>query len=180
MQHWNWYWHMSAVKSSSSKQSPELLRLTSAILGRQLFRRCLDFKHLMTRETYKQAYATAKADLLQHLRKRDDLDQKIRKLKQTVKALGEMCGAPSEEIDKLLLVEGFAIDAKPGFTESIRRLFRVHQTALSPTEIREDLVKMGIGVGQVNLLSSIHTVLRRMVEAGEIEKTESGAFQLPN
>ena len=132
----------------------------------------------MARETYKQAYATAKHDLLQQLQKRDDLDQKIRKLKQTVKALGELCGADPEEIDKLLLVEGFAIDAKPGFTDSIRRLFRIHQTALSPTDVREDLVKMGIGVGQVNLLSSIHTVLRRMAEAGEIEKTEDAKFQV--
>jgi hypothetical protein len=133
----------------------------------------------MARETYKQAYAAAKQDLLQQLQKRDELEQKIRKLKQTVKVLGDLCGADPEEIDKLLLVEGFALDAKPGFTDSIRRLFRIHQTALSPTDVREDLVKMGIGVGQVNLLSSIHTVLRRMAEAGEIEKTEEGTFRLP-
>ena len=133
----------------------------------------------MARETYKQAYATAKLDLLEQLQKRDDLDQKIRKLKQTVKALGELCGAPAEELDKLLLAEGFAIDAKPGFTESIRRLFRIRQAALSPTEIRDDLMKMGVGVEQVNLLSSIHTVLRRMAEAGEIEKTEDAKFRLP-
>jgi hypothetical protein len=133
----------------------------------------------MARDTYKQAYATAKLDLLQQLQKRDDLDQKIRKLKQTVKALGELCGAAPEEIDKLLLVEGFAIEAKPGFTEAIRRLFRIHQTALSPTDVRDDLVKMGIGTGQVNLLSSIHTVLRRMAEAGEIEKTADAKFRLP-
>ncbi|HEY5028503.1 MAG TPA: hypothetical protein VIK39_08855 [Candidatus Angelobacter sp.] len=133
----------------------------------------------MTRETYKQAYAAAKLDLLERLQKRDDLDQQIRKLKQTVKALGEQCGAAPEEIDKLLLVEGFAIDAKRGFTEAIRRLFRIHQTALSPTDVRDDLVKMEIGVGQVNLLSSIHTVLRRMAAAGEIEKTEDAKFRLP-
>jgi len=133
----------------------------------------------MARDTYKQAYAAAKLDLLQKLQKRDDLDQQIRKLKQTVKALGELCGAAPEEIDKLLLIEGFAIDAKPGFTDAIRRLFRIHQTALSPVEIRDDLLKMAIGVGQVNLLSSIHTVLRRMAEAGEIEKTEDSRFRLP-
>jgi len=133
----------------------------------------------MARETYKQAYATAKLDLLQQLQKRDDLEQKIRKLKQTVKAVGELCGADPEEIDKLLLAEGFAIEAKPGFTEAIRRLFRIHQKALSPTDIREDLLKMAIGEGQVNLLSSIHTVLRRMAEAGEIEKTEDAKFRLP-
>lgn len=133
----------------------------------------------MARDTYKQAYATAKLDLLQQLQKRDDLEQQIRKLKQTVKALGELCGAAPDEIDKLLLVEGFAIDAKPGFTDAIRRLFRIHQTALSPMEIRDDLLKMAIGVGQVNLLSSIHTVLRRMAEAGEIEKMEDSKFRLP-
>jgi hypothetical protein len=133
----------------------------------------------MARETYKQAYAAAKLDLLEHLQKRDALDQKVRKLKQTVKALGELCGAAPEEIDKLLLVEGFAIDAKPVFTDAIRRLFRIHQTALSPTDVRDDLIKMGIGEGQVNLLSSIHTVLRRMAEAGEIEKTEDARFRLP-
>jgi hypothetical protein len=133
----------------------------------------------MARDTYKQAYAAAKLDLLRQLQKRDDLDQQIRKLKQTVKALGEQCGAAPEEIDKLLLIEGFAIDAKPGFTDAIRRLFRIHQKALSPVEIRDDLLKMAIGVGQVNLLSSIHTVLRRMAEAGEIERTDDSRFRLP-
>ena len=132
----------------------------------------------MARDTYKQAYATAKDELLEKLQKRDALDQQIRKLKQTVKALGEQCGAPAGELDKLLLVEGFAIDAKPGFTHAIRRLFRIHQTPLSPTDVRDDLVKMGIGVGQVNLLSSIHTVLRRMAEGGEIERIEDGTFRL--
>lgn len=48
----------------------------------------------MACETHKQAYATAKLDLLERLQKRDDLDQQIRKLKQTVKMLGEPCGAP--------------------------------------------------------------------------------------
>lgn len=130
----------------------------------------------MARATYSQAYETAKLDLLKHLQKRDQLDKQIHKLRQTVKALGELCGAPPEEIDKLLLVEGFAIDARTGFTDAIRRLFRLHQKALNPVEIRDDLLKIGIGRDQVNLLSSIHTVLRRMVEAGEIEKTGDGSF----
>jgi hypothetical protein len=131
----------------------------------------------MARDTYKDAYATAKLDLLKKLQKRGELDQQIRKLKQTVKALGELCGAAPDEIDKLLLVEGFAIDARPGFTDAIRRLFRIHQTALSPIEIRDNLLKMSIGADQVNLLSSIHTVLRRMAEAGEIEKTNDSRFR---
>ena len=97
---------------------------------------------------------------------------------QDMKALGEVCGAPPEEIDKLLLVEGFAIDSELGFTDAIRRLFRIHQTPLSPTDIRDDLLKIGIGRDQVNLLSSIHTVLRRMTQGGEIEKVDDSRFVL--
>lgn len=132
----------------------------------------------MARNTYKQAYETAKLELLQHLQKRDRIDQEIRTLKETLKPLGQLCGADPEEIDKLLLAEGFAIDSPLGFTDAMRRLFRIHKTPLHPTEIREDLLRIGIGREQVNLLSSIHTVLRRMVEAGEIEKTEDARFRL--
>jgi hypothetical protein len=130
----------------------------------------------MARPAYSQAYETAKLDLLKQLQKRDQIDQQIRKLKQTVKALGELCGTSPEELEKLLLIEGFTMDSNMGFTNAIRRLFRMHKTALSPVEIRDDLLKVGIGTDQVNLLSSIHTVLRRMVEAGEIEKTEDSRF----
>ena len=132
----------------------------------------------MARDASRQTYETAKLDLLKLLQKREHLDQQIRKVKQTVKALGELCGAAPEEIDKLLLVEGFAFDTAPGFTDAIRRLFRIHRTPLSPTEIRDDLLKIGIGREQVNLLSSIHTVLRRMVEGGEIEKMDDSRFKL--
>ncbi len=131
----------------------------------------------MARPAYSQAYETAKLDLLKQLQKRDQIDQQIHKLRQTVKALGELCGAAPEEIDKLLVTEGFAINSTMGFTNAIRRLFRIHQKALSPVEIRDDLLKIGIGKEQVNLLSSIHTVLRRMVEAGEIEKAEDSRFK---
>ncbi len=128
--------------------------------------------------TYKQAYETAKQELLQLLQKRDQLDQKIRKLRHSLKPLSELCGADPEEIDKLLLMEGFIVDSAFGFTDTIRRLFRIHKTPLSPPGIRADLLKMGIGQDQVNLLSSIHTVLRRMAEGGEIERMEDGRFQL--
>jgi hypothetical protein len=132
----------------------------------------------MSRQPYKQAYETAKQDLLKNLRKREQVEREIRKLKDTLRALGGLCGAAPDEIDKLLLREGFAMeDGKPGFTEAIRRLFRLHQTALSPVDVRDGLLKMSVGVGQVNLLASIHTVLRRMATASEIEKTDDGKFR---
>jgi hypothetical protein len=138
--------------------------------GRALCDNDLDIVPPMTRQTYKHAYETAKADLLERLKKRARLDQEIRKLRDSLKALGELCGADPQELDKLLLSEGFSADP-------IRRLFQIHKSPLHPTDIRENLLKMGIGREQVNLLSSIHTVLRRMVEGGEIEKTQDARFR---
>jgi hypothetical protein len=131
----------------------------------------------MARE-YKQAYNKAKQEMLERLKKRDQLDHEIRKLKQSTKTLAELAGADPEEVDKLLLTEGFALDPRVGFTDAIRRVIRIHRDALHPIEIRDDLLKMGIGRDQVNLLSSIHTVLRRLVAAGEIEKTADSRFRL--
>ncbi|HEY1939950.1 MAG TPA: hypothetical protein VGJ33_18625 [Candidatus Angelobacter sp.] len=131
----------------------------------------------MTRQTYKQAYETAKTDLVEHLKKRARLEGEIRKLRDSVKALGELCGAEPDEVAKLLLSEGFTADSRLGFTDAIRRLFQMNKSPLHPTEIRENLLKIGIGREQVNLLSSIHTVLRRMAEAGEIQKTDGARFR---
>jgi hypothetical protein len=131
----------------------------------------------MTRTTYKQAYETAKTDLLDRLKRRARLDQEIRKLQDTLKALADLCGADPQEVDKLLLSEGFAVDPRLGFTDTIRRLFQIRKSPLHPTEIRDELLKMGIGREQVNLLSSIHTVLRRMVAGGEIEKTHDARLR---
>jgi hypothetical protein len=128
----------------------------------------------MPRQTYKNAYEAAKADLLRLAHKRQQLDSEIRKLHTSLKALGDLCGIAPEEVNQLLFEEG--VDSSLGFTDSIRRIFRTQNAPLNPTKIRSNLLKMGIGREQVNLLASIHTVLRRLVESGEIEKAEDGSF----
>jgi hypothetical protein len=129
----------------------------------------------MSRQTYKHAYDTAKADLLRLTEKRRKLDSEIRKLHDSVKSLGELCGIDPEEVNQFLFAEGS--DSSPGFTNSIRRLLRAHNASLSPPEIRDGLLKLGIGRDQINLLASIHTVLRRLVDFGEIEKTDDTRFR---
>jgi chromosome segregation ATPase len=127
----------------------------------------------MTRETYRQAYEAARQELLKHLKRREQLEQKIRDLADTLKALRKVCDADAQEIESLV-----GDDSRMGFTDAIRRQLHIQQRPLSPTEIRDGLVKSGIGRGQSNLLASIHTVLRRMVKAGEIEKTHDQRFSV--
>jgi predicted transcriptional regulator len=127
----------------------------------------------MTRDAYKQAYEAARQELLQHLKKREQLDQKIHRLGETLRALRELCQEDVKGLERVLMV-----DSRLGFTDRIRRTFHMEQRPLSPTEIRDELLKTGIGRGQTNLLASIHTVLRRMVKAGEIEKARDRKFSI--
>jgi hypothetical protein len=134
----------------------------------------------MTNKTYKDAYEAAKNDLLMSVAERNALEVKIAQLKQTVRALGQMCGADQLEIDRLLFAEGLASDdslERLGFTDAIRRLFHISKSqTVTPTKLRETLLKLGIGKDQVNLSASVGTVLRRLMDSGEIEKVGDVEF----
>src|ERR1700674_4190288 len=85
----------------------------------------------MTNKTYGDAYEAAKIDLLKSVAERNALEHKIAQLKQTVQALGQMCGADQSEIDRLLFAEGLAGEdslERLGFTDAIRRLFRISKS----------------------------------------------------
>jgi hypothetical protein len=61
----------------------------------------LNFCNQMSRQTYKHAYDTAKADLLRLTEKRRKLDSEIRKLHDSVKSLGELCGIDPDEVNRI-------------------------------------------------------------------------------
>ena len=134
----------------------------------------------MTNKTYGDAYEAAKIDLLKSVAERNALEHKIAQLKQTVQALGQMCGADQSEIDRLLFAEGLAGEdslERLGFTDAIRRLFRISKSqTVTATKLRETLLKLGIGKDQVNLSASLGTVLRRLIDSGEIEKVGDVEF----
>jgi len=128
----------------------------------------------MNQGTYAAALEQAKNDLLERLQQRGHLDEEIARLKQSIRLLGGLAGTDPVDIDRWLSIDGIPI-TQIGFTEAIRRAFNTGET-FTPAQLRDFLLNCGVGVQQVNLLASVHTVLRRLEDANEIEKVGDRDF----
>jgi len=103
---------------------------------------------------------------LEAQREIDSRNQEIAALQQTMKAIAPLAGeeAPEPAIDP---------EHPPGgMTDSIRAILKNACEPLSAAEIRECLEAMGFDMNSYsNPLATIHTVLRRLTEASEVETT---------
>lgn len=99
------------------------------------------------------------------LRQREQLATKIAKQQIRVAALAALCEA-SEEVDKMAEMD------LGGLTNACRTVFRAAgNRGLMPTEVRGSLERLRFPTQtHKNILASIHTVIRRLEEAGEIRK----------
>jgi len=127
----------------------------------------------MTSKTYNDALKQAKEDLAEQvavLGRAQDLAEKAEKaivvLRQTIAALQRLCGEPE-------FVEEDAL----GLTDAIRMVFKTESeggriaTGMDAHDVRERMESMGYGGRWGNLLASIHTVIKRLHEKGELEAT---------
>ncbi len=126
----------------------------------------------MTTDTYKQALKQAKDDLVHRIAALGDYqvkvaeaEREIMELRQTVAALARLCGEPE-------FVEEDAL----GLTEAIRMAFRTHEPGMyglgegmSAHDVRTKLEAMGYAGRWGNVLASIHTVIKRLFDKGELE-----------
>jgi len=126
----------------------------------------------MTTDTYKEALKQAKADLAEQVallgkaqEQAEKSEKAIVELRQTIAALQRLCG------------EGeFVEEDALGLTDAIRMAFKTHEpgmfgidNGLSAHDVREKLESMGYAGRWGNLLASIHTVIKRLREKGELE-----------
>jgi hypothetical protein len=100
------------------------------------------------------------------------LDECIDALRQSARLLDAIYGAPAEAFEPLL-DETFA---NSGITDAVRKVFASRtEERLSPTTVRDCLVAGGFDLnGRPNPMATIHTVLKRLVNGGELipEKNE--------
>ena len=117
-------------------------------------------------------YEYAKAELQKLQGERGELErqlenheQRIAVLERTVNFLAPLAG---EEPVRPAIPEG----ANAGMTDSIREILRKSPEPLTASEIREGLERLGFDMKSYsNPLATIHTVLRRLAEADEVETT---------
>ena len=79
------------------------------------------------------------------------------KIREVVIVLSKMLGEQFVEEDAL------------GLTDAIRQAFKTAEKQLTPLDIRERLEQLGYDTDKYgNVMASIHTVIRRLADNGEI------------
>jgi hypothetical protein len=91
------------------------------------------------------------------------LEIRIAKLRETVIALGRIFGEEFDEADAL------------GMTDAIRQFYMAQpDTALTAQNVRDRLEFLGFSLEKYgNALASIHTVIKRLLEKGELTEAVS-------
>ena len=100
-----------------------------------------------------------------------ELGTQIAKQKKKVAALQELADLDDEGMAPIGLVDGI--------TDACRTVFRAADKPLAAFQVKRRVESLGLPPQQ-NLTASIHTVIRRLVKANEIEEIPvgSGTYQL--
>lgn len=107
--------------------------------------------------------AKAMDKLEQLLVEQDALATRIAKQKRVI--------AVRKELSKLEEETGPPVGLVSGITDACRTVLRSAEKPLLPTEVRDRVEHYGIPE-QRNLLASVHTVIRRLKEAGEVRHVQ--------
>jgi hypothetical protein len=115
-------------------------------------------------DQYRQQIGRALRDLMQWADQKREAEQQMSKLRNLIIANANLL--PDHE--RTIFMQQ-ANGSFSGFTDTIREIFRTHPTGLTPTKVRDKLVEAGFDLSaQSNPMASIHSVIRRLIEAGQI------------
>jgi hypothetical protein len=109
----------------------------------------------VSKEDYKRALETAVREYERVSAEHAALETRLTQLKQSIATLTKLCGyEPTVQL---------------GLTDACRMVLRNADHPLTALEIRDRLTSIGLDMDRYsNALASIHTVLKRMHEAGEL------------
>jgi hypothetical protein len=118
------------------------------------------------RERYRVQISLALRDLVKWAETKKHAEQEMSKLRNLIIANANMLPDDERALFMAQASENFA-----GFTDTIRELFRtVFPRGLTPRQVRDKLVGIGFDLeAQSNPMASVHSVIRRLLNAGDIE-----------
>jgi hypothetical protein len=119
----------------------------------------------MTTNDYRVALDAAIREYEQLGEKRREIDQRLAQLAQTIGTLNRLCG--------------FVSTVFWGLTDACRVVLKGAGHPMTPMEVRDRLEAIGFDLSKYSSsLAAIHTVLKRLHEAGELSFVElaSGKF----
>ena len=116
----------------------------------------------MSTDDYKRALETAIREYEALGQQRQDLDKRLAEVAQTIGTLSRLCG----------LVPTVPM----GLTDACRLIVRGAGLPVTTTEIRDRLRALGFDLSKYsNELAAIHTILKRLNEAGELRFVAKGS-----
>ncbi|MDQ2975900.1 MAG: hypothetical protein M3R69_10895 [Acidobacteriota bacterium] len=131
---------------------------------------------MTTTDNYRPVYLAALQELTELLaelenieQRRDEIDSRVADVKKGVLALGSLCGE-QPWVKYPDLFPDMSLFASAGLTPSIRTILsRPPADWVTPVGVRDALKDVGYQGKSTNVLPSVHTVLKRLVDAGEVE-----------
>lgn len=132
----------------------------------------------MAKESYKQSLDIALSELSELMDKRDELeeqldtiDARIFQLREGLFGLAILCGTDTNRLaEKYPQLFPNLIPPDTGLTDAIRKALSTKRIYYSPVEVRDRLEDFEYDLSKYkNILPSIHTVLKRLVDSDEVE-----------
>ncbi|HEX8889364.1 MAG TPA: hypothetical protein VF779_09305 [Pyrinomonadaceae bacterium] len=133
-------------------------------------------------DTYRKALHDAREELIKLLAQKEAIDKRVTQLQQTVSSLAALCGEKVESDEpnyiqnEILRVYGDILETltgKPGLTDAVRAALKAFDRPMLPVEVRDALISLGYDLSiYSNVMASIHTILKRLVESKEIEEVD--------
>jgi hypothetical protein len=126
-------------------------------------------------DSYRKAFDDAVKELGGLLEEREgiearahQLDTRIFTLKELIEGLAIMCEVDVAKTHPYLFTEN--LQPTPGFTNAVRQVVQSGKFFRAPVDIRDELQRRGFKLEKYkNPLASIHTILKRLYEQGEID-----------
>jgi len=104
---------------------------------------------------YRQALDAATREYRELQLKRQEIDDRLAQLVQTIATLNRLCGVEST--------------VQWGLTDACRVVLKAARRDMTPAEVRDRLEAIGFDLAKyTNPLAAIHTVLKRLHDAGEV------------
>jgi hypothetical protein len=104
----------------------------------------------------------------------EDTSRRLARLKQSLIGLAPL--ADEQDVEKgIESLAGIPTRADITITDCARQILQAAAASLSPIQIKDQLVAMGIDMsGHKNAMSSVHSLIKRLRENDEIETKDNG------
>ena len=123
----------------------------------------------MTTTNYHRALFEAEQDLARHLVKRQKLDQKIARLQAVVSDLQNLCAERDQSNFEKRVDRVIKADLAVGITESTRVILKENFFPMTASGVKEKIEARKLNLARYsNPLAVIHTILKRLVQSGEV------------